>query len=136
MRSNSTQYVRHRILVVDPSPQRMHALVEKLHGVPALEVEVVASAQAAATAIARRKPTLVVTELELPDATGVEFVEVLHNAPATKDILLIVVSTRNEIRDKIAAFRAGADEYLVQPVHPEYFLLRVLLLTRLSRRVY
>lgn len=136
MRFTSTQHGRYGILVVDPVPQRMHALVEKLRTIAVFDVEVVGSAHSAANAINAHKPTLLVTELDLPDAGGIEFLTALHNSQVTRDILLMVVSSRGEIRDKIASFRAGADEYLVQPVNPDYFLLRVQLLTRLSRRLY
>lgn len=136
MRFNSTQHARYGVVVVDPVPQRMQALVEKLRTVPAFDVEVLASAYAAVNAINGRRPALVVTELDLPDMNGVDFVTALHNTPATRDILLMVVTGRSGIRDKIAAFRAGADEFLVQPVNPDYFLLRAQLLTRLSRRTY
>lgn len=136
MRLNPTQHGKYGVLVIDPVPQRMQALVEKLRTVPAFDVEVFASAYAAVNAINARRPALVVTELDLPDMNGVEFVTALHSTPATRDILLMVVTGRGEIRDKIAAFRAGADEYLVQPVNPDYFLLRAQLLTRLSRRTY
>lgn len=136
MRSTPTPHARYGILVVDPAPQRMQTLVEKLRAVSTFDVDVVATAYTATAAISLRKPTLVVTELDLPDVGGIEFVTALRDSPATRDILLMVVSTRGEIRDKIASFRAGADEYLVQPVNPEYFLLRAQLLTRLSRRLY
>lgn len=136
MRINPTQHAKYGILVVDPAPQRMQALVEKLRAAPVFDVEVAASAHAAVNVITARTPTLVVTELDLPDAGGIEFVTALRNSHATRDILLMVVTTRGGIRDKIASFRAGADEYLVQPVNPDYFLLRVQLLTRLSRRLY
>jgi DNA-binding response OmpR family regulator len=47
--------------------------------------------------------------------------------------LIIVVTTRSSVPDKVAAFQAGADEYLVKPVDPEIFALRVRLLMGFSR---
>jgi DNA-binding response OmpR family regulator len=78
-------------------------------------------------------PSLVVTELDLPDAWGVEMITLLHRAPQTRDILLMVVTRRSAIRDKIAAFQAGADDYLVKPVDPVVFALHIQLLGRLRR---
>lgn len=136
MRFLPTKQSSYGIVVVDPIPQRMQGLVAKLQSVATFDVDVVASANAAASAISLRTPTLVITELDLPDVGGMEFVTALRNSQVTKDILVMVVTTRNGIQDKIAAFQAGADEYLVQPVNLDYFLLRVQLLTRLSRRLY
>lgn len=136
MRFFPTKQSRYGIVVVDPIPHRMQALIAKLHGAVIFDVNVVESAGEAMSAIGLRAPTLVISELDLPDVGGVEFVTALRNSPTTRDILVLVVTTRNGIQDKIAAFHAGADEYLVQPVNPDYFLLRVQLLTRLSRRLY
>jgi DNA-binding response OmpR family regulator len=94
---------------------------------------VVPTAYAALQAIRIRMPTLIVTELDLPDANGVELVRRIHLDPATRKALLMVVSQRNSLRDKIAAFEAGADDYLVKPQDPQNFLLHAQLLSRFGQ---
>jgi DNA-binding response OmpR family regulator len=37
------------------------------------------------------------------------------------------------VRDKIAALTAGADDFIVRPVSPEQFLLKIQLLGRFRR---
>jgi DNA-binding response OmpR family regulator len=39
--------------------------------------------------------------------------------------LLMVVSARKGVHDKVAAFQAGADDYLVKPANPARFLTEV-----------
>ncbi|MGH8324697.1 MAG: DNA-binding response regulator, partial [Steroidobacteraceae bacterium] len=57
----------------------------------------------------------------------------LHRTPALRRLLVMVVTSRAAVADKIAAFQAGADDYLVKPVDPEFFALRVRLLMGFGR---
>ena len=111
------------VLIVDPDIQGAQAMAEVL-GRKHL-VGVVGTAAAALAAVERRIPTLLVTEMDLPDASGVSLMETLHARPATRHILLMALTRRNSVRDKIAAFQAGADHYLVKPVAPEQFAVHV-----------
>jgi DNA-binding response OmpR family regulator len=44
---------------------------------------------------------------------------------AARRLPLMVISSRSSVADKVAAMRAGADDYLVKPVEPPFFILRV-----------
>jgi DNA-binding response OmpR family regulator len=111
------------VLIVDPDLTGG----QRLAGVLGREqvVAVVGTAGAARAAIAARRPTIVVTELDLPDASGLALLATLHGHAATRHILLMALSRRTSVRDKIAAFQAGADDYLVKPVDPPAFALHV-----------
>jgi DNA-binding response OmpR family regulator len=93
-------------------------------------VGVVGSVQAALSALNGRRYDLLVTDINLPDGDGIQLIGDLHAAPATRHLLLMVVSARKSVHDKIAAFQAGADDYLVKPVDPQLFEIRVRLLSR------
>jgi DNA-binding response OmpR family regulator len=122
---------RPTVLIVDPNPDHAGRLAQALP--PGWSSSLVTSAQAAMHAMRMQTPSLVVTELDLPDTSGVELVTLLHREPATRHILLMVVTQRSAIRDKIAALQAGADDYLVKPVDPAVFAVHVQLLGRLRR---
>jgi DNA-binding response OmpR family regulator len=107
------------VLIVDPDVRGAQMLAEGLGRKHA--VAVVGTAAAALAAIGRRIPTLVVTELDLPDASGVALLATLHARPATRHVLLMALTRRRSVRDKIAAFEAGADHYLVKPLDPAQF---------------
>jgi DNA-binding response OmpR family regulator len=115
------------VLLVDPNFERSHMLAEQLRAT--CLVAIAGSAQAASAIISQRVPDLVVSDLDLPDVAGAEFLSLLHNAPETRRVLLMVISSRQAIRDKIAALRAGADDYLVWPFEPSLFVQRVRLLS-------
>jgi DNA-binding response OmpR family regulator len=80
--------------------------------------------------ISIRRPDLIITQLDLPDLSGVDFIARLQNTPATHHVLVMVVTARSAVRDKIAALKAGADDYVVAPVAPDTFALHVQLLSR------
>jgi DNA-binding response OmpR family regulator len=115
------------VLYVDPDLALAEQLASVLGGRGA--VTVVPSANAARVAMRGRMPTLVVMELDLPDASGVELLATLRQAPATRNVLLMVITARRGIYDKIAAFQAGADDFLVKPVDPQQFEMHVQLLS-------
>lgn len=91
---------------------------------------VVPSVHSAMQAIRAHVPTIVVTELDLPDAHGFELIQRLHADPATRRVLIMVTTRRTSIQDKVTAFQVGADDFLVKPFDPQQFLLHLQLLTR------
>jgi DNA-binding response OmpR family regulator len=115
------------ILIIDPDHDARKRLAEAL--APNITA-VVGSAHAAWEAIQLRLPDLIVTELDLPDASGIELIARLHAAPATRHVLVLVATTRSSVRDKIAAFQAGADDYLVKPLDPQQFLVHAQMVSR------
>lgn len=119
------------VLVVDPdgeSAGRLAAALDRRQG-----IVVVPSARAALSAMEPQLPDLVVTELDLPDANGLELLTRLHQTAATRHVLLMVVTRRAAVRDKVAAFQAGADDYLVKPVGMQDFAKHVARLLQLRR---
>jgi DNA-binding response OmpR family regulator len=120
-------------LFVDPDVASAERLAGALRARWATKV--VASAQEAKAALRVSQPWLVVTELDLPDMRGLDLLAALHDQPLTRHVMLMIVTTRRMISDKIAGFQAGADDYLVKPVDGELFALHVELLSHLRRRL-
>lgn len=74
------------------------------------------------SAASTRRPDLVILDLGLPDADGIDF---LHDLRAWSDVAVIVLSARAGERDKIDALDAGADDYLTKPFGVGELLARV-----------
>jgi DNA-binding response OmpR family regulator len=119
------------ILFVDPDLERITRLAQELPR--PIDYRIVPSAQVALNAVHTRMPDLIVTELNLPDANGVNLIEHLHFAPNTRNILFLVFTVRTSVRDKIAAFQAGADDYLVKPSNAQELAVHIHLLSRFQR---
>lgn len=119
------------VLFVDPDVASADRLSRSLPYLSA--VAVVPTAQAAMAAIGVRVPDLIVIELDLPDANGVQLIQTVHDAPLTRRTLIMVVTHRTHFRDKIAAFQAGADDYLVKPVDADLLATHVRLVSRFRK---
>lgn len=119
------------VLILDPDRQGAQRLARALSR--AHTVSVAGSAHEAQAAMRARPPDMLVTELDLPDAGGIDLITSLHADPATRHLLLLVITTRASVRDKIAAFQAGADDYLVKPVDGQVLADHVTLLSRFQQ---
>ena len=67
-------------------------------------------------------PDLVITDLRMPNLDGVELCRLVREKSA---IPIIVLSVRNEERNKIEALDAGADDYVTKPFSRDELLARV-----------
>jgi two-component system KDP operon response regulator KdpE len=66
----------------------------------------------ALTAVAANRPDVIILDLGLPDVDGVEVTRRLRE---WTQVPIIVISVREQEKDKIAALDAGADDYLTKP---------------------
>ncbi|KTS99922.1 response regulator [Pseudomonas parafulva] len=62
----------------------------------------------------RIKPTVILQDLIMPGLDGLTLVREYRSNPATQDIPIIVLSTKEDPLVKSAAFAAGANDYLVK----------------------
>lgn len=68
------------------------------------------------------KPDIILLDLGLPDMDGVE---VIRKVRAWSNLPIIVISARNEDKDKIDALDAGADDYMTKPFSTSELLARI-----------
>lgn len=73
-------------------------------------------------------PDLVVLDLTMPHATGLDVCRTLRNGGDRRAIL--VLTARHGVEDRVAGLDAGADDYLVKPFALEELLARVRALLR------
>src|SRR5947209_7036786 len=116
------------VLFVDPDIAGARTLAQSIGGRCA--VAVVASGREALGAIYYQAPDLVVTELDLPDMSGLELLSRIHGTAEIRHTLLMVVTKRASVHDKVAAFQAGADDFLIKPVTTERFDRHLRLVSR------
>jgi DNA-binding response OmpR family regulator len=100
-----------RVLVVDDEPQIRRALSVNLRA-RGYEVDTAASGEEALRQAAAQVPDLVVLDLGLP---GIDGVEVIRGLRGWTSVPIVVLSVRDQERDKVAALDAGADDYVTKP---------------------
>ncbi|MEL7311206.1 MAG: response regulator [Pseudomonadota bacterium] len=84
--------------------------------------------------IERRLPDIVLLDWMLPDSSGLELLREIRRSPRAKDLPVVMVTSRVEKRDKIAALRSGADDFITKPFSREELILRVEAILRRSNR--
>lgn len=90
-----------------------------------------ANAQEGLRVITQQLPALVLLDLGLPDADGVEVIRQVRDWSAMP---IVVISARGEETSKIAALDAGADDYLTKPFSVGELLARIRVALRHAAR--
>lgn len=75
-------------------------------------------------------PTVILQDLVMPDIDGLTMLRFYRANPATRDIPVIVLSTKEEPKTKAEAFTLGASDYLVKLPDPIELIARVRLHSR------
>src|SRR6266540_4616676 len=110
-----------RILVVEDEPQIANFLRTGL-GYEGFSVAVAEDGHGALAELKRFKPQLVILDLMLPGMSGMELAERLR---ADRDLMIIMLTARDQVEDRIAGLKAGADDYLVKPFDFEELVARI-----------
>ncbi len=116
-----------RILVVDDD-ERIAASVRRSLAYDGYRVEVAHDGPTALSAARREPPDLMVLDLMLPGIDGVEVCRRLR--AAGDDTLVLMLTARTAVPDRVEGLDAGADDYLVKPFAHEELLARVRTLLR------
>jgi len=87
-----------------------------------LRATIVGSAEEAVFDLAERLPDLVVLDLGLPGADGLEL---LRRVRERATVPVIIVSARESDEDKVAGLGLGADDFVSKPFSPKVLMARV-----------
>ena len=78
------------------------------------------------------RPDLVILDLMLPDADGLEICRYMRKKDNLSTIPLIMLTARTEESDKVCGLELGADDYITKPFSPKELIARVKALLRRS----
>jgi chemosensory pili system protein ChpA (sensor histidine kinase/response regulator) len=65
--------------------------------------------------VRRRVPSIVLVDLEMPRMNGVEFVRALRADEATRDVPVVMITSRSSEKHRALAHDAGVDVFLTKP---------------------
>ena len=71
------------------------------------------------------RPDLVIVDLGLPDADGIEVCREIRHTSGLENVPLMVVTASQEISDRYMTLATGADDFLTKPVDNTELVLRV-----------
>ncbi len=61
------------------------------------------------------RPDLILLDVMMPELSGWEVCTTLKNAPETRQIPIVMLTVKSEIRDLITGMQVGADDYITKP---------------------
>lgn len=117
-----------RILVVDDSATVRMDLSEIL-GAAAFDVVARGTVREARAALADGSIDLALLDIILPDGDGVELLREMRADPRTAKIPVMLLSTKDDVADRVTGLVTGAHAYLGKPYDPVDVVARVRLLT-------
>jgi DNA-binding response OmpR family regulator len=118
-----------RVLLVEDDSLLAKVLSDNLT-FDGFEVERAADARSALKLLTSFGPDLVVLDVMLPDQSGFEMFESLHQGGRTP---IIFLTARGATVDKIHGFRLGADDYVAKPFDLQELLARIHAVLRRTR---
>lgn len=113
-----------RVLAVDDDPAVL-ATTRALLEHQGLEVHTLDDPMGLWEALRRVSPALVLLDVDMPGANGMELCRVLRNDPRWAAIPVLVMTAREDSATIREVFASGADDYLVKPVVPTELVARV-----------
>jgi DNA-binding response OmpR family regulator len=110
-----------RVLVVDDEESILEFLELGLR-YEGFQVELAIDGLAALAVLNRRRPDLVILDLNLP---GLDGLEVCRRIRQRSDVPIIMLTARGEVDERVEGLEAGADDYLPKPFKFKELLARV-----------
>lgn len=109
------------ILVVDDEPEMRQAIQEYLC-LRGFRVSVAGNGKEMQAMLARDPTDLVLLDLSMPGADGIELTRTLKSS---SDIGVIIVTAHGASEDRVLGLESGADDYIVKPFNFRELLARV-----------
>ena len=119
-----------RILIADDNPSNVE-LLEVYLGDIDCDLGVATDGRDTINKVAEFKPDLILLDIMMPKLSGFEVCQKLKSDPATKGIMILMVTALNEQGDIERAVNAGTDDFLGKPVNKLELLKRVEMMLRL-----
>jgi two-component system, OmpR family, alkaline phosphatase synthesis response regulator PhoP len=121
------------VLVVDDEQDIAGLIKHTLEKSGEIEVELVATGDAALKAVNERTPDLIVLDLNLPVLSGLEVCRILRARPATARVPIIMLTARTSESDRVTGLDVGADDYMTKPFSLRELAARVRAVLRRGR---
>ena len=113
-----------RVLIVDDSPTDRQVLLTLLQK-QGYEVTTAVDGEDALEKVAANRPPLIVLDIILPKMNGYQVLRQLKSTPETRDIKVILVSSKSQESDRFWGLKQGADDYIAKPYPDETLLAAV-----------
>ncbi len=117
-------YQPERILIVDDAADVRHLVRMSLTAV-GYEVHEAANGAEGLGLAEQLRPHCVLLDVSMPGLTGFDVCRALRSQPAISDCAIVMLTANADAADKVEAFSAGADDYMMKPFSPRDLVSRV-----------
>jgi DNA-binding response OmpR family regulator len=115
---------RGRIVVVDDDPDLVRAVTAVLEA-DGYRVEGARDQREALRAVLEDPPALVVLDVNMPGLDGWELCDILRRQSHTRDVPVLFLTGRTDVRDQITAMQVGGSDYVTKPFRTEELRAKV-----------
>ena len=122
-----------KILCVDDEPDILEILKYNLSN-EGYKVSTAKDGKIAVKMVEDTHPNLVIMDIMMPNMDGIEACEILRADDRFNDTLIMFLTARGEDYSYVAAYEAGADDYVTKPVKPKILVSKVKALLRRSKK--
>ncbi len=112
------------LLLVDDQPANLDLLVDYLQDA-GLDLAVSIRGEEALTLAKKRKPSLILLDVMMPEMDGYQLCAKLKEHSGTRNVPVIFMSALSDTGSKVKGFEAGAVDYVTKPLQREEVLARI-----------
>lgn len=113
-----------QVLLVDDNPTNLQVLYQALEK-EGHELLIALNGEEALEIAAAAQPALILLDINMPGMDGFETCRRLKADPATQEIVIIFLSARDSVADKVEGLKLGAVDYVSKPFQFEEVVARV-----------
>ena len=112
------------ILIIDDSPTEVHVFKTILEK-NAIQVSVANDGEEGIAKAIEIKPDCILMDVVMPGKNGFQATRDLSRNPATANIPVIIITTKDQETDRIWGIRQGAKDYIVKPANEADLIQRI-----------
>ena len=107
-----------RVLAVDDEPYNLE-IIEEILEEQDFEIKTVDSGPACLEVVEQYHPDVILLDVSMPDMNGYEVCRQLKANPHTQDTVVMFVSARGTVEERMEGYAVGAEDYIVKPFSHE-----------------
>jgi CheY-like chemotaxis protein len=124
MHAPTPSQARPRILIADDNPQGLELLEAYLSDCD-YDIGTATDGEETLRKVREWLPDLILLDIMMPRISGFEVCKRLRSDPATREIVVLMITALDQPSDVERAVEAGTDEFLTKPINKMELLLRV-----------
>jgi CheY-like chemotaxis protein len=125
------EFGMNRILVVDDENKSLKS-IKRIYRDDDYNLKFVQNGYEALECISDFEPDLVILDIMMPGIDGYEVCRRLKSDKKTAGIIVLFISARGALEDRLEGYKVEADDYIVKPYDPEELRAKVRILLRLK----